>query len=276
MNRLALITGAVGGLGKAMALACARRGYDLFLTDLSAERLAIFAEGIRRQYPIQVIHQAADLTDGSEIKRLWDLIEAESLIFDLLINVAGLDHEGEFLSVSAGQTAQIIQLNVLSVVQMTRQVLQHRREQGLHIINVASLAAFYPMPVKAVYAASKRFLLNFSLALAQELRRENVWITTLCPAGLPTNQACLDSIRAQGWAGRLTTVNINAVASGCLERALRKRRLYIPGLPNQLLRAAGLLLPQPLLAWLIYRRWRRARSGSDFAGAGIDHLPVNL
>jgi hypothetical protein len=276
MNRLALITGAVGGLGKAMALACARRGYDLFLTDLSAERLAIFAEGIRRQYPIQVIHQAADLTDASEIKRLWDLIEAESLVFDLLINVAGLDHEGEFLAVSAGQTAQIIQLNVLSVVQMTRQVLQHRREQGLHIINVASLAAFYPMPVKAVYAASKRFLLNFSLALAQELRRENVWITTLCPAGLPTNQACLDSIRAQGWAGRLTTVNINAVAYGCLERALHKRRLYIPGLPNQLLRAAGLLLPQPLLAWLIYRRWRRARSGSDFAGAGIDHLPVNL
>ncbi len=69
------------------------------------------------------------------------------------------------------------------------------------IITVSSLAAFFPMPVKATYAASKRFLLDFSLALREELRAVGATVTVLCPAGLPTCERSIRGIEAQGWIG---------------------------------------------------------------------------
>ncbi len=261
MEKRALITGAAGGLGKAMTLACARRGYDLYLTDLDAVRLARFADGVRRQFPVTVDSHACDLSDPGAIDGLWADVTARDIRFNLLVNVAGLDFEGRFVDIDAGRLNHIVRLNVESVISMTRAVLMSRIPgQRLHIINVSSLAAFNPMPVKAVYAASKRFLLDFSLAIGQELKGENVRVLALCPAGLPTNAACIRGIKAQGLAGRITTMDINAVARRCLSRALAGRRVYVPGLVNQIVRLVSGLLPRRLVARLIHRRWVSARA----------------
>src|SRR5512142_978587 len=97
MESLVLITGATGGLGKAMAAECASRGWDLFLTDLRSDRLAILARGLERSYGVRVLHQAADLTDAASRAGLFARVAAEGLKFRALINVAGTDHEGLFL-----------------------------------------------------------------------------------------------------------------------------------------------------------------------------------
>ncbi len=259
MKPRALITGATGGLGKAFALECAARGYDLFLTDLDAGALAMLATGISRQYGVAVDATVCDLADPAAIAGLWTGIDGQGIQFSLLVNVAGLDYEGEFCTIEAPRLNHIVRLNIESVIAMTRSVLASRQPDAtLHIINVSSLAAFNPMPVKAVYAASKRFLLDLSLALDRELASQNVRVTALCPAGMPTNDVCIRGISAQGWAGRITTVNVGTVTHRCLSRALAGRRVYIPGAINQAVRLLSGLLPRRAVTGLIYRRWCRA------------------
>lgn len=261
MKKRALITGAAGGLGQAMALACAERGYDLFLTDLDAARLATFKEGVQRQYPVQVDFLDCDLSDPAAVDALWSDISNQDLRFNLLVNVAGLDFEGPFMEIESSRLNHIVRLNVESVITMIQAVVRHRvPDQRLHIVNISSLAAFNPMPVKAVYAASKRFLLDLSLAIGQELAGEDVRILALCPAGMPTNAACIRGIEAQGLAGRITTLNVSTVARRCIRHALAGRRIYVPGLVNQLVRVASGLLPRMIVTRLIHRRWAAARS----------------
>lgn len=255
----ALVTGATGGLGKAFALECAARGYDLFLTDLNPAVLATLATGIQRQHPVAVDYAACDLADPEGIAALWSGIADRGLLFSLLINVAGLDYEGEFHTIDTARLNHIVRLNVESVIAMIQQTLAHRQpEVRLHIINVSSLAAFNPMPVKAVYAASKRFLLDLSLALDRELAGQGVRITALCPAGMPTNEICIRGIAAQGWAGRITTVNVGTVAHRCLSQAFAGRRVYIPGPLNQVVRLLSGMLPRRAVTGLIFRRWCRS------------------
>jgi short-subunit dehydrogenase len=255
-----VISGAVGGLGKAFAVECASRGWDLFLTDLRQEPLEMLAEGLRNAYGVRVMVQTCDLTDSASRSALFESIGARGLRFWMLINVAGLDYEGPFYEQTRQQIRTILRLNIEGTLEMTHALLEHRDPMAaFRIINVASLAAFYPMPVKATYAASKRFLLDFSLALREEVRELGATVTVLCPAGLPTTRECIDAIEAQGWMGQVTTQNTGSVAARTLDSALKGRALVIPGLLNCLLQTLGGLLPPAWIAALINSRWRSAR-----------------
>ncbi len=260
MKSYVLITGAAGGLGKAFAAECAARGWDLFLTDLSESSLTLLAEGLSRLYNVDIRCQACNLTDQAAREALWETIRTGSLRLHLLVNVAGLDFEGPFAERTPEELATIVRLNVEATVAMTRRVLAFRdKTRTLRIINVSSLAGFYPMPVKAVYAASKRFLLDFSLALHRELRDDDVTVTALCPAGMPSNPRVIGSIDAQGFMGRITTKDVGFVAARTIERAMAGRAVYIPGTINLLLRFLGELVPPSIAAGFIGRRWRKAR-----------------
>ena len=238
MRSYVLISGATGGLGKAFAAECAARGWNLFLTDLPEEALSAAAAGLEH-------------------------VDRLGLRFHCLINVAGLDYEGPFGERKVGELRTIVRLNIESTVEMTRSILPFKDPaRTLRIVNVSSLAAFYPMPVKAVYAASKRFLLDWSLALNQELRSSDVTVTALCPAGMPTTPACIRSIDAQGFMGRITTQNVGDVAARTIDRALAGRSVYVPGGVNRLLRLLGGMAPATVVALLINNRWRKSHEQS--------------
>ncbi|MBN2352661.1 MAG: SDR family NAD(P)-dependent oxidoreductase [Spirochaetales bacterium] len=256
MKSLVLITGAAGGLGKAFAAECASRGWDLFLTDTAEPPLQALADGIARLYNVGVRFETCNLTDPAARERFWETIRAESLRFHLLVNVAGLDFEGPFAEREAEELCTIVRLNVEAVVAMTRRALAFRDPaRTFRIVNVSSLSAFYPMPVKAVYAASKRFLLDFSLALRRELKASDATVTALCPAGLPSNPPVIKAIEAQGVIGRLTTRNVGFVARKTIDRSLANRAVYIPGLINVVLRRLGSLVPRSFMISLLGRRW---------------------
>ncbi|MBN1311452.1 MAG: SDR family NAD(P)-dependent oxidoreductase [Anaerolineae bacterium] len=258
-----LITGAAGGLGKAFAAECASRGWSLFLTDVSDQVLAPVAEGIERLYGVDVQYQACDLTDAASRNGLWQSIGRRGLCFHMLINVAGVDYEGPFDERKVDELHTIVRLNIEATVEMSRRVLPLRDPaRMLRIINVSSLAGYYPMPIKAVYAASKRFLLDFSLALNQELRASGVTVTALCPAGMPTNPMCIRAIDAQGLAGQITTMNVGDVAARTIDLALAGRSVYVPGPINRLLRLLGVLVPPSLIAFVLNRRWRESYAKS--------------
>ena len=259
MDSLVFITGAAGGLGKAMAAECASRGWDLFLTDLKNDRLAALVQGLERACGIHVLYQEADLTDAASRGILFDRIRSDGLRFRALINVAGTDHEGLFLERSPEQIVSIVRLNIEATLLVTHALLDMRDDaQPFRIINVASLAAFFSMPVKATYAASKRFILDFSLALRNELRDQNVTVTVLCPAGLPTTDTCIAAIESQGIMGQLTTEDIGKVAHETVDASLCDRAVVIPGFLNRVIRWLGGLVPATSVAELVGSRWRTA------------------
>jgi short-subunit dehydrogenase len=149
MRSKVMITGATGGLGKAFAVECARRGWDLFLTDLEADRLDVLADGLRRTYGIGVVRLACDLTDPGSRSNLFDFIRSGRPRFWALINVAGGDFEGTFRERRPEQLRTILRLNIEGALEMTHAVLGWS-DPGtpFRIIMVSSLAAFFPMPVR--------------------------------------------------------------------------------------------------------------------------------
>jgi len=252
-----MITGAAGGLGRALAAECASRGWNLFLTDLAADLLHPLATGMERLYGVDVRFLPCDLTDPVARAAFWEEVAQQSVCLRGLINMAGTEHEGSFAERSVDELLQIVRLNVEATVEMTRRAVQFRDpEEGLFVVNASSLAGRFAIPMKAVYAASKRFLLDFSRALHQELRPSGVTIMALCPAGLPTHPRCIRGIEAQGFMGTLTTMNVGYVAVKTIDHALAGRDVYVPGIVNRLLLTLSAVLPGWLVAAVLNRRWR--------------------
>jgi short-subunit dehydrogenase len=255
-----LITGAAGGLGRAFANECARRGYDLFLTDVNAAGLLSIARGVTSRYPARVLTMPCDLTRDEEVDALFAYAEESGVRFDMLLNIAGIDFEGGFRERSAGDLVRIVQINVEATMRITHKVLGYRgEEKPFYLVFVSSLASFYPIPLKATYAASKSFLREFACALGQELKPLGVKVLTLCPGGMPTNDDAVSGITAQGFWGDVTTNPLEKVTRRTISRVLKGYTLYIPGFVNYTFRFLGSLVPKPLIARLLYSRWQSAQ-----------------
>jgi short-subunit dehydrogenase len=255
-----LITGAAGGLGRAFANECARRGYDLFLTDVNGEGLQSIARGIACRYRVRILTRQCDLTNDGDVNALFDYAGELGVSFGMLLNIAGIDFEGGFRERSADALVKIVQINVEATLRITHKVLGHRAEgEPFYLVFVPSLASFYPMPLKATYAASKSFLREFACALGEELRPLGVRVLTLCPGGLPTTDDALSGIMAQGFWGGVTTNALETVTRRTITRVIKGYTLYIPGLVNYVFRFLGGIVPKPLIAKLLYARWRSAQ-----------------
>lgn len=256
-----MITGASGGLGRVLADECARRGYNLFLTDINSEKLNLFRISMIRQYKVNVLAMACDLICEKSFHRLMEFIDSHNLRFDMLLNVAGIDHEGAFMATESSKLQSIIDLDVTSTIRMTHAILQRRQSnRDFYLLFVSSLASFFPMPLKATYAASKRFLLDFSCALRQELKSQKVQILTLCPAGLATTNGTLQAIIAQGLWGQLTTNRLEHISRKTINRLTNGKKTYIPGLINRVMKTIGCLIPRSWLAAMIFSRWGNTQS----------------
>jgi short-subunit dehydrogenase len=255
-----LITGAAGGLGRAFAVDCAKRGYDLFLTDINDTGLKLLEKGIKSRYPVRVLTKPCDLTNDSDVDALFRFADDNGVRFDMLLNIAGVDFEGGFFERSTESVIKIVRLNVEATLRITHKVLKHRAEnKRFYFVFVSSLASFYPMPLKATYAASKSFLREFAFALGQELKPLDVSVLSLCPGGLPTTPEALSGIAAQGFWGEVTTNHLEKVTHRTISRVLKGYALYIPGFINSAFRFAGALVPKPLIAKLLYSRWSDAQ-----------------
>jgi len=250
------ISGAAGGVGSAFANECASRKWNLFLTDIRTDELEKVAAVLSQKYGVDVITHTCNMIDEEDREQMFQVIREKLLVFHLLVNVAGVEYEGMFQEASRKQLSTLLRLNIESTLDVTHEILPLRDESStFRIITVASLAAFYPMPVKAMYSSSKRFLLNFFLALREELRFDNITVTVLCPSGMPTLPRIIKAIEAQGLTGKLSMKKVDYVASKTVDKALRGKAVYIPGRFNQLLRVVGSLIPQKTLARMVGRRW---------------------
>ncbi|HEV3312029.1 MAG TPA: SDR family oxidoreductase [Chloroflexota bacterium] len=186
MADLAVITGASSGIGEAYAEHLARDGWNLIVVARRADRLKALAARLSREHGVNIDVMPADLSDHSDIDRLCG--ELESRHIGMLINNAALAHYMPFAELAASDAEELVHLNVLAPVRLTRAVLpgMHQRSKG-GIINVASLLAFSGavdsdrMPLRAVYASSKAFLVTFTQILASELKNTSIRVQVVCP-----------------------------------------------------------------------------------------------
>jgi uncharacterized protein len=265
----AVITGAGGGLGGAFALQAARQGWNLILVDLPGTGLADLSARLSRMYGVEAEHLEMDLTLEEDRRALARRVNGGSVPVRLLVNNAGTGCQASFDDAPLARLSASVGVNVQATMELTWLLLPLlKRQPRAMIINVASLAAFYPMPAMAVYAATKSFVLSFTLALGAELEGSGVTVSALCPAGMITNRETAEQVRAQGFWGRVTTWEPERVAALALTRARRGAPVIVPGVVNQVLRLVGGLAPRPLVAGLILRRWKRAGQALEARRAG--------
>jgi short-subunit dehydrogenase len=251
-----LITGSSQGLGRGLAEECGRLGMNLFLIALPGTGLPEAAAELSSRYRVQVEHLEMDLTAPASAAKLLRFIRQRGLAVDMLINNAGLSLHGPFLETSLEEHESLIELNIKALVRLTYLLLPElMRHPRTYILNVASLGAFYAMQYKTVYAPSKSFVLNFTLALREELRGSSVRVCALCPGGVLTNAEVRKLIAAQGLIGRLSCHHPHEVAAYAIRCLLRNKAVIIPGAFNKLVRILGSLAPRPLVQMVIRMRF---------------------
>lgn len=274
IGKRALITGASMGLGKALAEECARRGMDLFLVALPDSGLPGLAEELGREHGIEAEWLEGDLTEAVTLERLRSRIEAEALGIDLLINNAGIGTPGHFLDHSLEYHEATIELNALALVRLVRLFLPDLRHRNASILNVASLGAFFPMPTMPIYAATKSFVLHFSLALREELGGA-VGVSVLCPNAIRTTPDVNRYIDNLGPLARRACFTPECIARSALDGVARNRAVIVPGAVNRVIAFLSQVVPRALINRTIRHYWGTfLRCGCGKlapAGGGADH-----
>lgn len=185
-NSVAVITGASSGIGATYADRLAARGYDLVLVARRADRLKKLSDDLSAQHGIKVDTIKADLTTEPGLTQVEQLLRSDERIA-LLVNNAGNGKLSATTDMSDADTASTIALNVVAPTRLARAVLPAfiKRDAGA-IINVASVMAFYALPITTLYSATKSFVLMFSRGLQSELAETNVRVQAVLPASTAT------------------------------------------------------------------------------------------
>ena len=256
---LAVVTGASSGIGEALARRLAEEGRDLLLVARSGDRLARLAEEIARTNGIEAGFCAADLGKPEGREAVWDATEGRGRFVSLLVNDAGFGLVGPEAELPLERVLEMLQLNVVATAELTHRFLvaMRARRTGA-ILNVASTAAFYPMPYFSAYAASKAFILSFTHALHEEAKKDGVTVTCLCPGYTKTNFYAVAGVRgAEGTP--FPEMAPDDVAKIGLE-ALRKRKAFVVTHPlDRLWIASGRLVPRSVPAKIGAVVFSRAR-----------------
>ena len=190
-GKTALVTGASSGIGLALAHSLAARGANLILTARSEDKLLSLAKDLQEKgTSVHVFVQ--DLSEQQAASRLYDQIAQAGLTIDLLINNAGFGIWGGFEETPLTEYSRMLQVNINALTELCHLFIPNmikQKESG--IINVASTAAFVPIPFAAAYSASKSYVLMLTEALHGEYNQHGLQAMTLCPGGTASNFAAV-------------------------------------------------------------------------------------
>jgi len=241
MRRVTLITGASGGIGADLARVFARQGHDLVLIARSRTALEALAYEIAvpgRPRPLVLVF---DLLEQNAIPEIAAALAAARISPEILVNNAGFGLIGPAAGLDLAEQLAIVDLNVRAAVDLTLRFLPAIRAARGKILNVASIASYFPGgPGMAAYYASKSFLLSFSLALSQELRADGVTVSALCPGYTKTGFQARAGIGPNIDLTRLPGSTAMEVAEAGYAGLIAGRREIVPGFHNKL---SVLLLP---------------------------------
>jgi hypothetical protein len=253
-DKWALITGASMGLGRAFAEECAGRGMRLFLVALPNSGLPELAARIAKEYNTETRWLEGDLTKAETLEELRARILAEGIGIALLANNAGIGTPGTFMDHSLEYHEATIELNALALVRLIRFFLPELRKRKASILNVASLGAFFPMPMMPIYSATKSFVLHFSLALREELW-DAVGVSVLCPNAIRTTDEVNLYIDNLGFIARHACFTPECIARAGIDGVARNQAVIVPGAINQVVAMLAHIAPRRLINNTIRFYW---------------------
>lgn len=255
-DRTAVVTGASSGIGAEIARQLARRGHGVTLVARTASKLEslaqeLGADGVRAEV------LAADLTDRTERAALPDRLAELGLTPDILVNNAGLSTLGPVAASDPEAEMAMVELDVVAVVDLCSRFLPGMTGRGRGaVLNVASTAAFQPLPGQAGYGAGKAFVLSYTQSLAAELKGTGVTATSLCPGPVDTGfgeAAGFSKEDAENALPAIMWVNATDVARAAVDGLDRGRLVVIPGLANKVGAVFSQVAPRSLLLPILAR-----------------------
>lgn len=252
-SKTALITGASSGIGLELARLFARDGYHLILVARSEGKLQEIARELQERHVTVVTVLPKDLANPAAPQEIFETLQNQSIHVDTLVNNAGFATYGLFAKTTLQDELNLLQVNITALTHLTKLFLPPMlQKRSGKILNVASIAAFQPGPLMAIYYASKAYVLSFSEALFNECEGTGVTVTALCPgptqSGFQKRAAMTESKLVQGILMDSATVAAQGYA------ALQKgKRRVVTGRYNQLWTMAAKLLPTGITLKLVRR-----------------------
>jgi short-subunit dehydrogenase len=254
-NKTALITGATSGIGYELAKIFAENGYHLFLVARSEDELQQTAEELKQQFNVSVETIPADLFRRESAFEIYDQLQSRNVEINVLVNDAGQGQYGEFIETDINREIDIIQLNIISLVALTKQFLKDMVARGEgRILNLASIASKLPGPLQAVYHGTKAFVHSFTEAIREEVKDKGVVITSLLPGATDTdffNKAdMLDSKIVQE-----TKLSDPAkVARDGYDALMNNDDMVVSGMKNKMQVAMGNVMPDATVSKMMHKQ----------------------
>jgi uncharacterized protein len=257
----ALVTGASSGIGEALARCFADGGHRLVLVARSADKLAALAARLRSEQRVEVTVLPADLAVPGAARRLAAALRRRKLAIDVLVNNAGVMEHGAFARMSPQRAQELVALNVAGLTDMLAHFVPPMVEcRRGRVLNVASIAAFQPVPGLATYAATKAFVLSLTESLAEELRGSGVTATALCP-GITATDMLTRAVETNAAIARLPQAligDVDDVAAEGYRACLAGEVICVPGVVNRAATLAARATPKWLLRRVAGALGRRA------------------
>lgn len=230
--KISIVTGASSGMGREFVkqMSAKKEVDEIWAVARRKDRLEQLAAEL--ETPVRAI--ACDLTNGDDINALRAKLEEEKPDVYMLVNCAGFAKFGNFGDISPEDEINMIDLDVRALVLMTQMVVPYMN-QGGHIVQIASTAAFQPLPQMNVYAASKAFVYSYSRALNKELEIKGIGVTTACPGWTKTE--FFDVAEKNAKADAVHTFSFMAKPENVVKKALhdaeKNREMSVYGLFNK-------------------------------------------
>jgi uncharacterized protein len=256
----ALITGASSGIGEAVARELAGRGHGLTLVARREERLRKVAQELSGEHGVRVEVVAADLADAGARDRVAAEVQRLGLTVEVLVNNAGFGSSENCAEADRERLVEMVRVNCEALLDLQARYLREMVDRGRGaVINVASTAAFQPIPGTATYAATKAFVLSLSEATHAEVSDDGVSVTAVCPGPVKTEFADVAGVGAaeDNLPGVFWT-DVADVARDAVDGAAKNRRVVVPGLMNRAGAITGQHVPRALALPFIKRAWERS------------------
>ncbi|MCC5927847.1 MAG: SDR family NAD(P)-dependent oxidoreductase [Cyclobacteriaceae bacterium] len=283
-NHYTLITGASSGIGLQMAHECAKWGQNLIMVALPNSGLRQAAEEIKLKYSVHVIYYCIDLAENEGPERLYQYTTDHLLKVNILINNVGTGYSGMLGTTEIHDLKNIMYLNNFVMVTLTRLFINQLKDygQGAYILNVGSLASFIPIPGKSVYSASKAFVLNFSIAMREELKTSGVSVSCLCPGPVITSIELLQRFKDAGNKGNWILQSPEEVARIAIRKLLKGKKVIHPSLKIYIISVLSGLLPDGFVSriagWVFRRIAEKAKKiqiSQEQVATSKSNLPEN-
>jgi short-subunit dehydrogenase len=257
-DRTCLVTGASSGIGAEIARELAGRGLGVTLVARREDKLRALADELAAASGVRAEVIACDLTDEVAREGIAGELTARGLAVDVLVNNAGFSTTGPVHRSSPSREVAMVRTNVEAVAHLCSTFAPGMVDRGTGaILNVASTAAFQPLPGQAAYGASKAFVLSYSYAIRTELKGTGVSVTALCPGPVETGfveAAGFDEKEAAEALPKFMWVPATTVAKAAVDALAKGKAVIIPGAANRIAAHAGQLTPKRVLLPLLARQ----------------------